>query len=415
MQGMSDKEFDDQLRKAAEQYQAPPFRPAAWDNMQQQLDKADMGSKKPYRKTITGIVLALLLGTISWFVANQPDSPERKNTSHTPVASQTQDIEERQHETDIRKSNEDVMNKAETLPTETRRTGSHIAKASQTEAKNNLLIRSIAENTRTRPTYEEASASQTFVRADIQAAYVSGTQPSLTVSLSDSFRNVVIPKDMLKAERHNAVVGNSNRKLSKAGGFRISLMLSPDFSSISLSTLFDRTGSMGSVGIEYFIIPRLSINTGVNLSRKVYSVQEYAQYPSKYQQISGLTGIDGTCKVLDIPLNLRYYALAKGTHKVYLSAGISSYVMLRERYAFQYAPPEPDYVYGVKNENKHPFDIANISIGYEKAIGRRWAIQVEPFAKIPLCNIGAAKLRLATGGVFINFSYNLNFIHAPYR
>jgi hypothetical protein len=82
--------------------------------------------------------------------------------------------------------------------------------------------------------------------------------------------------------------------------------------------------------------------------------------------------------------------------------------MLTEDYEYVYKSTEKGTYtrnWGVKNENNHLFKVASLSVGYERSLGKKWALQAEPFVRLPLAGVGAGQVRLSTLGMFMSVHY----------
>jgi hypothetical protein len=119
-------------------------------------------------------------------------------------------------------------------------------------------------------------------------------------------------------------------------------------------------------------------------------------------------GLRGDCWIIDVPINVRFYALDRQKQRFFLSSGISSYFMLREKYDLFYSP------YGGNNYTEqvdtkaggnHYFNIINLGVGYERRLGNRLAFQAEPYFKLPIQGIGQGDLSLKSFGVFLGLKY----------
>lgn len=132
-------------------------------------------------------------------------------------------------------------------------------------------------------------------------------------------------------------------------------------------------------------------------------------------------GVEGMCRMIDLPLNLRYDWLLRPTGdsrppaRWFASAGVTSYFFQRETYTYDYADPnDPSIEYrGWDNQrNGVPggsfgFSNLNASLGYERSITRRLSWQVEPFVKVPLKAVGSFQVKLVSTGVFFGLRYQL--------
>lgn len=184
----------------------------------------------------------------------------------------------------------------------------------------------------------------------------------------------------------------------------IAAFVSGDFSATGLSG-FTKPGTLYGLNVEYFVNERWSLMTGFGYSNKVYSAlgTEY-EAPNWTQGVSyALNSVDAVCKVIDIPVNFRRYLETKKDHRFFTSAGLSSYLMLREDYQYDYNGNHPAWPteWSLKNKNQHYLGILNFSVGYEKPLTDRLALGLEPFFKLPLTGIGAGEVK------FLSFGANL--------
>ncbi|MDB5257428.1 MAG: hypothetical protein JWM14_2123 [Chitinophagaceae bacterium] len=190
--------------------------------------------------------------------------------------------------------------------------------------------------------------------------------------------------------------------------FSFGILASPDFSFTS-STQFVTPGLSAGIFAEYHINHRWAIFVGVMRSSKIYS-SSAADYNSTntYWAYKGYaTRVDGSCAVLDVPLNVKYHYYNRNKNLLFASAGISSYFMLHEKYSFVYSNgDERSWTY--TNKENYFFSLLNVSLGYERYIGKSFSVQVEPFVKIPLHTIGEGQVKLLTTGMFFCLKYSIH-------
>jgi hypothetical protein len=88
----------------------------------------------------------------------------------------------------------------------------------------------------------------------------------------------------------------------------------------------------------------------------------------------------------------------------FFSVGLSSYFMTKESYDyFYYYNNQPVNRHStLDSDDKHILSIAHFSVGFENKISKKWALQIEPYAKIPLGGVGYGNIRLSSFG--LNFS-----------
>jgi hypothetical protein len=185
----------------------------------------------------------------------------------------------------------------------------------------------------------------------------------------------------------------------------LNLVLAPDLSTVGFGH-FTTPGMSQGLGLEYQISKRISVQLGALYSSKVYFAGPDDYQPAKPWQYGKPERIDGNCKVLDLPLNLRYKVLLKEKYAFYLSTGLSSYLMRSERYEYVY-PGYSNANWSAPTRNNHWFGVVNMSVGYERKVSRRLSLQVEPYVKVPLAGVGAGKVKLITTGAFFVLKYHM--------
>lgn len=229
---------------------------------------------------------------------------------------------------------------------------------------------------------------------------------SLTDSLNDK---TALAADSLHQENEADKTDTASKSNKPFNRIAVKLALSPDFSTVGYSG-YEKPGSNYGLLAEYHVTEKWSIVTGAIWSKKLYSGENLSyngQQPDK---------TDGDCRILDIPLNISYTFNTGKTIQFYISAGISSYIMNEENYNFHYDGSYGDpYTYSttVKGKNNELFSVLNFSLGVQKQISSRWAIQLEPFVKHSLTGIGEGNLSLNSIGGFINLRYSFLKINNP--
>ena len=214
-------------------------------------------------------------------------------------------------------------------------------------------------------------------------------------------------------------------------GLSVRVVLSPDLSAVGINN-FARPGRNYGLLLEYRFGNRLSAQVGVIQSKKIYTATpEKYTWPADWKWYVKPVGVDGQCSMLDIPINLRYDFLRVPTRSGrlpakrsraerspaerspalwFVSGGLTTYIMQSEQYDYNYANPADTRIrvrswsgktgrYNVSN--------LNLSMGYERAISRRFSWQVEPFVKVPLKGVGFFKVRLLSTGAFLSLRYRL--------
>ncbi|MET7255100.1 hypothetical protein [Dyadobacter fermentans] len=185
---------------------------------------------------------------------------------------------------------------------------------------------------------------------------------------------------------------------------------SPDLSTVGLKD-FSKPGTSVSLLVEYSVLPRLYLQSGAVWSRKDYSASAEAyQLPKhKYYPPLALSGIDGVCKVLEIPLNVRYDIALGERSRWFATGGFSSYHMNAEKYKYYYIDPKDPSAEKWPGWNGKTgwywLSHANVSAGYEYRISRKLSLLAEPSIRMPLKRVGYGKVNLITTGLWLSVRY----------
>ena len=202
-------------------------------------------------------------------------------------------------------------------------------------------------------------------------------------------------------------------KLPSERGLSVRFVVAPDLSSIGLKN-FSRPGTNIGGLLEYRLARRWSVQAGVIQSTKIYRAlpEDYTVPTGTWKGGGKPENVDGLCNMLDIPINLRYDIIVKpqAGSRWFVSSGVTSYVMEKENYDYNYAAHTYPYpkTYGVDTTTGgYGFSTLNLSIGYERSFSRRLSWQVEPFIKVPLKGVGYFKTNLMSTGAFFSIRYKL--------
>ena len=197
--------------------------------------------------------------------------------------------------------------------------------------------------------------------------------------------------------------------------FVVGAVFSPDLSTIGLRN-FDRPGTNFGLSVQYQFSNRWSIQTGILQSQKNYrALASQYELPPNVKWAVWPSSINAVCRMIDVPLNVRYDLFLKphptglfSSARWFVSAGATAYWINRETYQYNYANPNDP---GIKyrswetSTGRQGISNLNLSVGYERQLNRRLSVQAEPFLKMPLRNIGIYKIRLISTGVFMSVRY----------
>ncbi|EAZ79833.1 porin family protein [Algoriphagus machipongonensis] len=387
----SDKELDDLLKEIVEKADIP-FSEGDWNDMQARLDD---DSNKPGGWNAKGLLLGGILligGLLGYFLLNAEDASENTLLGKSNIESTSY----------IEKSKEEITKLN--------------PKQSDEQVKESFVTKlAISDVTISNP--DEAYEKENKSNEPSQSGLYYGLKTPLNVQSLPNFarttsfglmKNEQVIQKQLEAfdisQREVQTAFNKKNKEKFGGVFNISAQVAPDLSGIKMDQM-ERVGNAFGIGVEYFIKPKISLNSGLFYSYKPYSGTNgyetaYGQTPPSY--------VLGVCDILDIPINLRVYPFEDKVQRIFGSVGVSSYLMLKEHYELTYEDgsgyPYYDEI-NVRNKNNHFFGVANFSIGYERKLGKQLSIQVEPYYKVPFQGVGEGNVSLKSTGIFVGLKF----------
>ena len=417
--------------REAEQGAQFEFNPAAWNAMEQKLDALDPVPFSIWKILFPLTGIAVLLMVLLWpigaqdiqnrrmqvveervedFLKENPEAAEKaakpENNGPTESAATVQDSN----------NNDDDINASETS-TEPLRQRTIDNTITKTQATNDQVARSEKETDVTGSTSsglpaipvspenaqdeasEDASASLGGSRLEeaLRGVDMLSVRWNPDVILLPAFDGPFVE------DSTNYVEGEPKPAFDKSR-WAISAMVSLDMSATGLDGFTD-PGTMFGLGVEYYIAPGWSIQTGAAISVKKYSAlgSEYTIEGWGQGRIDNLETVLANCLVIDIPINIRKYFTTKNGNAWYASGGVSSYLMLREDYDYTYTqnPVGWGATDRARNENQHYLGILNLSFGYETSIGKNLGFGIEPFVKLPLTGIGQGGVEFLSFGTVL--------------
>jgi hypothetical protein len=251
-----------------------------------------------------------------------------------------------------------------------------------------------------------------FVTAHSSGASSIGEEERLSVSVKllqkrpISWNNITPLPGIVAQEPAPVPVVENARQKTPTAKWAVRFGYSPDLSSVGLKN-FSKPGSAISLMLEYAIVPRLFLQSGMVRSVKDYNARagEYT-WPVKWTQPVMPSSVDGICRILEIPLNLRYDISQTDRSRWFAGGGMSSYYMQNEKYTYNYDKYVHDPKY--KWEGKtgwYWLSHINASAGYEYRFSQKLSLLAEPYVRVPIKKVGFGKVNLFTTGVWISVRY----------
>lgn len=190
-------------------------------------------------------------------------------------------------------------------------------------------------------------------------------------------------------------------------GLAIGLQFAPDFTSVNALS-GDKPGSSIGLTLDYQVLDRLHLGTGILYSRKNYTARgmDYHVPPDYFMQnfMKPVDFVKGTMNMLEIPITVRYDFSVTGNTIFFASAGVSSYLFGKEHcnYYYDFFGREACRNFQYSNTPNGLFSSINLSLGVETGISNSVSILVAPYMKLPTSDMGFGKVRMNSVG--INFA-----------
>lgn len=381
---MNDKELDDFFKKLSSSPEIP-FVPKDWDDFKKLL---------PPKKGIPPIngskwILLLSLGIVGfiltlWITVSTLQNHEKIDTSPRITTSSAQ-ITTEHNEQDIEKV-------------------ADLSAPSYSAPKNNFKKSALAHSNKPILSGIENSSKNLTLNAKKITSFPVEWDPASKWTLFESYNQVFTPINYdINAKGDKLIHFTESASLSTTNNLAILVLASPDYSAIQFNHI-PSSGINFGVNLEYFLKKNWSISTGIIHSQKTYSDGEgyWDGYNKAHQSLIG------DCWIIEVPLNLRYYPIRKLKHKWFVSTGLSSYFMLKEKYALQYAyynGKSYSESFEVEGSNQHVLGIWNIGFGYEQKLNKNFSVQAEPYFRVPLVGVGEGSLSLKSMGIFFGIKY----------
>lgn len=439
MQNRSDQELDDLFKRAAEQSAGDSAMPD-WTDMNKRLDQATQaGFFRQNKAVITGSILALAVVVLVWWGldtglagdevrATVEQVKDSKDIAHESLikSSESKTSENELSETSSgfsrKDSNPSISDKDEDAQVSSLfskpekisvlNAGSRgVKNVSSSKERNGERDDKKNGSPEDQKNLSEVGISDKNLEREIERQQITeepntvatgNNQSGLALTDSVAFvEELTREPEETVAEDNKDVVEKPDKPAKAYRGFLVKLAVSPDYSTVK-STQPDKLGLNYGLLVEYGLTKNLSVATGLIRSNKFYSARDIEYYGQTTDRV------DGDCRMWDVPIMLYYAFSPQRTWSLYAGLGVSSYLMSKENYIYYMEGGYGNvytYEQTIRGKNNEWFTMLNLSVGLNKQLNTRWAIQLEPFYKAPLAGVGEGDVSLASFGAFFNLKY----------
>ncbi|GGA90974.1 hypothetical protein [Mucilaginibacter rubeus] len=250
---------------------------------------------------------------------------------------------------------------------------------------------------------------------------ISNLLANRALSLDIQSSPLAVPDFKTNIERQpfQASATKPNKKITKQSfGYRpqwaITALASSDVN--GTNSFQGKVGSNYGLLLSFGATKKLTITSGVVYSSKPYSTS-FANYNTTYSFKHDPIDVTADCKMLDIPVNIAYQVYGNFRNKLSVGTGLSSYLMLHEKYTYNYGDGANSaawpQTYTVPNSKGYLLSIININATYEHKINSKFGVSVQPYMKVPISGVGYSDIKLQSTGVAVGVTYNLNSFRKP--
>jgi hypothetical protein len=199
-----------------------------------------------------------------------------------------------------------------------------------------------------------------------------------------------------------------NIQVARRKKFYVGIMGGVDATTVKFQKIEDAGFSYGIL-FGYQLNKKWSIETGAYLERKYYySDGKYLNTSKIYMPPnSWIDDASGDCKMIEVPLAIKYNISTRKNSGFFAKLGSSSYIMQKENYTYNYyygtsgpVPHKKEY----KNSSTNLFSAVNVSGGYTHRLGNFGDLRIEPYLKLPVSGMGIGKLPFLSTGLQIGIS-----------
>ena len=235
--------------------------------------------------------------------------------------------------------------------------------------------------------------------------------------LASKHHAIIISDSSLLAEASKAQdlinLAKKNKSLNINRSLQIGISFAPDFSKVKYVYENYHIGTSIGVTIGYQLFHNLSVNSGVLYADKYYQA-DGTDFHQQQRLNSALANehiefVRGSFKLIELPLNLRYDFSADGNTTFFVNGGISSYFLLdqsNDYFCHDYVGAQR-WIKQTDGQNQNYwFSMLNLSLGFETFLQKNISLQIDPYLKVPLRNIGVGNMRLSSYGINIGIKYS---------
>ncbi|TYP95179.1 Outer membrane protein beta-barrel domain-containing protein [Fodinibius salinus] len=422
---MSEENYNDPLKQLFQQKAGDyniSYREEDWNALADRLDAADRKRAARKKRWLAAAVALIVFSTLGYFTYQN----YKQNNSLNEQLDQSEEITESPTELPIDDGpTSDKKENSNTTTSDNDTPQLELENDQPSNSSQNLTTADKPENSSKTKSEESAIANSSGLfqtstdrltvsqfkckNCDLAKLDTLHSVNQATISpVSSSSETVLLASNAAGNHFTSTQAVSAQSEIPKAS---ISLVLGPDLSTVGSTSNFHGLGSKFGITASYNINKKFAISIGAIRSNVRYKTnsRQYS-FGSQNYGSSNIRASQTTaqCILIDIPLKVTYRFMNFDDSRLFASAGISSYIMLNEKYQFTYQSNQTGYSQQWQGNTgtAHLFSNASLSVGYELDISRNFSLRAEPFLNIPLKEVGRANVNLYSVGSLISLNYH---------
>ena len=426
MDNLSEHNFDDLFREGSEKVEFE-YREDAWAALDERLEEKDR--KRRLLWILLGLALSTLLIGAIFYYSNKTQNgisetiPLEENVTITGLQNKisaetiTAEVlsptsEKNTHSSKVVDgnglTNSVVRTTRKSATQQTNKINfaqkTEITKGQISEQKTNNFSVSIEDEVEILPpnnnsnldTKQDTQSAEPTIYGPKKLALIKKIAPIVRPSLQEITNDVIEENVDEFAKKTKLQEGAKNQ-------FTIGIFGSLDYNSLSLGNDKIEQGYRIGLRTDYNFARRFSLGIGAAFSRKDYTAQGFRYNAKAGFWTDGIAPIEvqAISNVIEVPLELRFYAKGHNQDGFFAGTGINSYHITLEQYNFYYEEIFANTItnWEERGTNTNIFSVASFTIGYQKTVNSNLAFQIAPFVNLPLTGIGQGKVNLQSVGL----------------
>jgi len=271
----------------------------------------------------------------------------------------------------------------------------------------------------TTPSTSDSVLRTSLPRSIIGAEHGLSTEPGQVTEKQTPREDTTNVSDIVKKDTTSQADKQADRPTKEnkppiRSRWSAALVIAPDFSSTGFGGEMSAPGQAFGGLIGFRISRKFTVVGGVIRSTKKYEGygKDYTP-PEGYwkKRTNGIVPdeVKGSCTIVEVPITVQYDVWQSTRSRLYISGGISSYFMRKEKYNYSFNEPNEgaDRSWSSNTPGSYVFKVGHFSAAYEIMLNKNLGVGVEPYIKIPFQGIGWPNISLYTTGAYVNVRYFL--------